>query len=251
MKKKWMKIFLFCFLQSAFLIAHSLQEGYMAYQNGERAETIVQREAYFNLALKHYSGYEPKDGYLFYNMGNCYYQLNQYGMAVWCYLKAHKEISYEKRVLDNLFKTYQALNLSPPTALKVKNSFFAFYPKINLNLQSTLFIVFAIAAFLSASAMLWFKNRLSKMLTPLFVMIALSFGATIWSPQYATKQAVLVEPTLVRCGAGLQYKEIDSQIEKVGQKVKIIGLSEDSNWAKVKTLNHKTGFVLTSHLRFL
>lgn len=251
MKKKWMKLFLFCILQTAFLSAHTLQEGYLAYQNGESAETIVQREAYFNLALKCYCEHEPKDGYLFYNMGNCYYQLNQYGMAIWCYLKAHKEISYEKRVLDNLFKTYQVLNLSPPTALKIKHDFFPFYPKMNQKLLSICFIVFAIGTFLSASVMLWFKNRLSKMLTPVFVMITLSFGATIWSPEYKAKHAILIEPTLIRCGAGLQYKEIDLQIEKMGQKVKIIALSEDANWAKVKTQNHKIGFVLTNHLRFL
>ena len=67
----------------------------------------------------------------------------------------------------------------------------------------------------------------------------------------SNKAGLFVEPSLLRCAAGKEYKEISSKVIKEGEMFKVLEITPDQKWVKVKTSRGKKGYVEASHTRLL
>ncbi len=243
-------IFIILILATTWLRA-DFQEAFDLYQQGELATTIEEREQYFNQALLLYAENEIPNAQVYYNLGNCYYQLDQLGHALWYYHKACKLRPRDPKIIYNLQAVSQALDV--PTSLRdlfVKRLFF-FHFKLSEKEQSNLFIACAILAFLLASIALWRSNKWVLRGFSACLLALLMLLASLLHIEYAPSTGLFVEPAAIHCDAGLQYQVLDPNLCKVGEKCKILSLSENRDWVRVKSRGRPPGYVLSKHVRLL
>lgn len=233
------------------LNAHRFEEAYSMYQKGEAAEQLSEREYCFNQALKYYSEYEFPNGKLYYNIGNCYYQLNQIGMAIWYYHKALHLLPRDAKIKENLQKAQQLANVPESLWDKIGHQLLFWHYSLSPSEQTRSFIIFSLLAFIFGSLFIWFKKALYKYLAIVFLVSCAAFGSSRTWEHYHSKVAVFIQPALLRCDAGMQYKEVDQELIVSGQKVKVLEVSPDAEWLKVQTHDHKTGYVAAKQVRLL
>lgn len=242
----------FCLILMNPLEANSALKAHQAYLLGEKATSLPKREEYFNEALKHYSKIEGKSAKLYYNMANCYYQLDQAGIAIWYYYKAQALAPRDKKITQNLIRAQKRSQVQPPAIDKVLSTIFFFHTKFLSHEKKIIFYSLLILTFILGSLFIWLNRTVLRTLT-LYLLAPLTIFGVSLSIDYLNRysKAVLVQPSLIRCDAGTQYKEVSSEIELAGQKVKVLQMSQDQEWVKIKTSDNKQGYVAAEKIRML
>lgn len=244
--------FIFCLaIVASSLFGGDYQSAFEAYQLGERAETIEERAKYFNKALSLYSQNEVEDGKLYYNIGNCYYQLNQLGMAIWYYTKAQKLLPRDTKIEKNLQKAQKQAQTPISSWDHILKSVFFFHFKLKVEEQKAIFALLSLILTLFISLAIWIKKPFFKPLISIFSMAVCLFGFSLAKEHLNQGKALIIQPTLLRCDAGMQYKEIDHLLSAVGERCKVIEVSADGDWVKIKTTSGKKGYAQSDHIRFL
>ncbi|MCH9633258.1 MAG: hypothetical protein S4CHLAM6_16110 [Chlamydiae bacterium] len=241
---------LFCACLSP-LFASQYDQAYQSYQDGEEASLIVEREKHFNEALELYTANEQVDGKLYYNIANCYYQLNQVGMAIWYYHKAEQLLPRDVKIKENLLKAQEVAKATPTHWEVIKKQTFFWHYLLNPQERSIAFIGLAVLAFIVGSYYFWVRKTLLKYLTMALVVGCSAVGISLSAGKQSARLGVFVQPSLLRCDAGMQYVEVDSEILTAGQKFKVLEISSDQQWLKVKTQKNKKGYVPSSQVRLL
>jgi tetratricopeptide (TPR) repeat protein len=138
---------------------------------------------------------------LYYNLGNCYYKLDQKGMAVACFLKARRLDPRSEDIKANLYFVRSTLrdkyedSLQNPIWEFVKNS--SLYFKAN---ELTWFIfAFYILAIIILIYMVFFKERNTAVIIIILALVFLmvaggSMLAVNLKLNYHTPRAVILEP---------------------------------------------------------
>ncbi len=234
------------------LFAGSLEDAHQSYLLGEKATETEERERYFNQALKSYSEVESEDAKLFFNIANCYYQLDRRGMAIWYYHKAQALAPRNKKIEQNLNRAYQQSAMTPSAMEKVISQLFFFHTKLLPSERQMLFYLFSLTAFMLLSLFIWLKKPLFKTLSIYALALLAVMGTSlVVSNQSKHLSAILIQPSLIRCDAGKHYKEVDSRLELAGQKVKVLEISPDEKWVKIKVPSHLEGYVPAEKIRML
>lgn len=231
------------------LFAGLYEEATLAYKKGEKTESIEEREAYFNQALSLYTQEESTGGRHLYNIGNCYYQLGQLGLAIWYYEKALKELPREIQIQENLAKAKQQAHVIFNPWESVQKHLFFWNQLLSKKEQGYAFAGLMLLTFFLISGYIWLKKTPLKLLSIGFCLLCafLVYKETdlISRPQ----KGLFVQPALLRCAPGNEYQTVDSELVPAGQWFTMVGVSEDKEWVKVKTYPQKTGYVHHSLVR--
>ncbi len=231
------------------LWADSLTEAHKAYQQGEAAQTIAEREIHFNQALKLYLENEKPHGKMYYNIGNCYYQLNQPGMAIWYYQKAEKLLPRDHKIEQNLAKAKEQVKAPFHKEYEIKKRLLFWQYFLSPQERSIAFIALSLITFILSSSYIWLKKKGLKYLTIAFCLMTFVMGTALSQFDLKEKTGIFIQPSLLRCDAGMQYKAVDQNLIPIGEIFKVLELSEDGSWVKVKVSQNKKGYVNSELVR--
>jgi tetratricopeptide (TPR) repeat protein len=223
-----------------------------AYQQGERSQTIAERNRSFNKALTLYTTIEEQGsfGEVEYNIANSYFQLLEYEKALLYYARSLKKIPREYKVQANFLTTLD--KIKDPETWKAKRWIDFFSGKTFLTDKELLFwFVSAIIAFVvSWSFFIWLRKRMWRMLSLLFTLFFLCILSVFLCRVYLTfPEGVIMQNTMVYHDAGGYYRSVGPPLLS-GSLIKVIE-RYNNEWLKVKLSDGKVGFILRKNLELI
>ncbi|MBS4169065.1 hypothetical protein [Parachlamydia sp. AcF125] len=235
-----------------FLIRENLQKDLSkvenAYQAGERATTLSERKKAFNQALEGYLQlevtYHPLygNGKLYYNLGNTYFQLSEYPLAILYYEKALNLLSDPVKAEENLRISRQKLEIeSTPHRVNVFQSlvFFHKWP-LPTRLQGLSLSLILITGCLSL--FIWYPYPGIHSLCGCLATVALILlGSALYSRFFSSVDAIVTHPTFLFREAGAQYAKVREDPLIAGSKVEVLDFSK-KGWIKIATSQGEVGY---------
>ncbi len=228
------------------------------YQTGEKAKTVAQRKQAFNQALDLYvaleQDYQPQygTGRLYYNIGNTYFQLGQYGWAILYYQRAKALMPRADRVQHNLAVVQDKLSLPHSDEKGLIGRVFFFHTYFSLPERLQLFAVFCLFTLFFYSAYLWSKHvwylKSAVVAGSLMGIMLLSLGYTRY---LAPLEATLVQSTELRRDAGEQFAKVTQQPLPTGMTLEVLSILPDGSWFKVLSPNGELGYVPQDAIRLI
>ncbi|MCB1119647.1 MAG: tetratricopeptide repeat protein [Chlamydiia bacterium] len=217
-----------------------LQSAEQAYHKGEKAKNLAERELAFNTALKHYlqleKTYHPNfgNGKLYYNLGNTYFQLENYPRALYAYTLAHKLDPYTPRIEQSLKTTLKKLDL-PDTPSP-------FYEQLPLTRLLQIYALLLLITFLCLSLTIWKKlPRLPSLLSlTLFCLFSLFWLIRFY---FIPLEALLITSSPLYRDAGTEYTTLTTL--PPGASIRVLSLKNNGTWAHVTTPDNTRGYLPT------
>jgi len=226
-----------------------LQTAEETYRRGESASNLSERKKAFNESLDLFlqldSDYHPSfgNGKLSYNIGNTYFQLEEYPQALFYYKKASALMPRSDVTKRNLIQTEQKLGLQKQPQLSLFSSFLL-QPWLSLPERLQLFFAAAVITLLFASTWIWTQQRWAwhatvVMLFP-FVLLLINLTFTYY---LSPIEAVLLHAVELRRDAGTEYAKVIKEPIGGGATVEVLGTSPNGKWLKVLTPEGNLGYV--------
>ncbi|NGX57580.1 MAG: hypothetical protein K940chlam3_00473 [Chlamydiae bacterium] len=198
----------------------------------------AQREQLLNKAL---AGFLKENNTM--NIGNVFFELQQYPWAILYYARALKEDP------DNvLAQKYLDLAI---TKLPI-DSTFTLEARMSQKIIFYFFFLFLCLSFLTASIYIWFQHKL--WLVPLagFAVICLGFlFYATWNQYFTPLPAIMVKSSALYKGEGQKFGVVGDEPLFAGSSVQVVEVSEQSNWLKVETHDGFIGYLPIKSLRIL
>ncbi len=243
------KILLFFLLSTCFSLFGTIsEEAEKAYLQGETAKNYAERREAFNQALSLYSALPASSGRILYNLGNCYYHLGEYGMAIWYYRRAAKYIPGEERLRVNLNAALRMAGISKSVSEITKERIFFFHYRWTEKQKDRFLSVSCVLAFLF---LVGFGKRYRRV-GQFFLAVSVLFGISLYLSSFPPrKRGVLLQAVSLRCDRGEHYSRIDDIPEFAGKRITVLEMIPENPWIKVKTEEGKTGYVLGEYIGFL
>lgn len=228
------------------------------YQKGVMAKTIGEREEAFEKALALYlamfnemKAEEKINGYICYNIGNCYFNLNQINQAIYYYRLGLSVLPGNETLTENLAialnKRSDAVDIEIGW---IKQTLLFFHYRISASARITVLIVCSIIASLLLMV-LYFRRSTPAMYSAgillvvsgvLFVSLAVSY----YAPNH---YGILLTTTNVRRGAGVNFAGITEKPLGGGSSVWVLSLKD--GWYTVKLNDGRKGYVQQKDLKLV
>lgn len=231
-----------------------IKEAQEAYLEGETAESSTEKEQAFNRALKLYLQLEgePGNGKLFYNIGNTYFQLGEYGWAILYYSRALNLMPRNNKAFFQriLAQTKQGLPLSVEEPILDKLFFwhrlFSFQERLWLSMVAFM-VTFAVL-----SGFIWTRLYLFKALSITSVVVTfLLFGSVLTSQYLSPVRAVMVGSYGLYHGPGERFALSTQTPMIAGVEVIVEEISDDGEWFKIETKEGLVGYVPVDTIRII
>ena len=230
-------------VDSLFVSANNL------YKNGKFEEAIEQYKAI--------ESQELTSSELYYNLGNSYYKLNKVGPSIYYYEKALKLNPLNEDVKNNLiFAKRLALDnieALPQTVFQKLNK--NYVQKLSYNQWAIVAVVFSILASL-LFLLFYFSETPSKkrfyfvtsIISFFFLISTIFITYTQHNFTIKNKEAIVfAEETEVRNAPTLNSEEVFT----LHEGTKVIVLDEVDNWKKIKLIDGKIGWIISSEIKEL
>ena len=196
------------------------------YQEGVESPTVAGREESFNSALTQLVDVPIHSGQYYFDVGNSYYQLQQYPWAVFYYLKAQRELPRNEEILQNLASAQAQLEIPA-------QSHRSWMPlSVTEELMIAQLLILLTTLFLSLR--IWFQDRFLTPLSNGLAVVTLCFLLAIISHHYLTP----VDGVLAK--AAILYKQPELESDRVfldplppGTILQVIGEGDREGWLKV------------------
>jgi len=235
-----------------------LADAEASYRKGEVAKTISDRKQAFNDSLLIYQeleqDYHPTfgDGKLYYNIGNTYFQLEEYSWAIFNYLRAQKLMPRDEKPSLNLEIAQDKLSLKKSDPQTFFSKVFFFHTYLSLPERLQLFFLFSLIAFLISSAVIWLPNVWLARGKWISLFVAGIFLLSIAYTQYFSPlQGVLVQSTDLYRDAGTEYAKVGKSPLSAGLEVEVIETVPNGKWLKIIGPQGDPGFVSSEVIRIL
>lgn len=235
-----------------------LERAHENYQKGEQAKTLGERSDAFNEALREYLALEEKhqprfgNGKLFYNIGNTYFQLNQYPLAILYYYKAKALMPRNEKVQNNLKVAQEKLGIVEKQDSFFLDPLYSWITWTSFPEKIQLFSGLTMATFLFASLSIWIQRGWLKR-TAIFlgILAGLMLVGFVFGHYFGSIEGVVVKSASLYRDAGFQYAKVQQEPLLSGIKVEILGLAEEGKWVKIMTPKGTLGYVPQEILRIL
>ena len=236
----------------------SQDEALENYHQGIAATTVGEREQYFEKALELYIAKFNSmkqggavNGLLCYNIGNCYFNLEQNEEAIFYYQLGKKLLPTNEKIAANLAQaTAKRKNAVDIKTGGLQEGVLFFHYKLS-TLQRIRILVGA--AILAAVSLCWLMiranitARYTALLTG-FVGICLlgSLAVEYYMPSH---MGILMDSSDVRRGAGTGFAPITSRPLGGGSSLKVISIVD--GWYTVKLNDGRQGFIQQEKLKLI
>jgi len=232
-----------------------LQEAYQAYSAGELAKTVSDRKKDFNKALTLYSQVEfrhQNDGRLYYNIGNTYFQLEEYPLAIYNYYRAQALCPNDDKINQNLQIALDKAGIKEDSKEDIFNQIF--YPHYHLALSDRLraFFISGLALLAFISAYIWYQQKWLWNVIILSGLVCLFFFcSTLYTRFISPLEGVMVQSALLYRDAGTEYAKVKDEPILGGSKVQVIDFLKQGTWVKVMTNDGTLGYVPQKSIKLL
>ncbi len=252
-----LRFFLILIFFNYHLIAlYSQDEADNFYQKGVESKSLGERETNFEKALKLYLEMQLKlkengaeNGYLHFNIGNCYYNLNQLGEAILYYKQALKHLPNDEKILQNFEiankKRISFVDIESDNKLIETLLFFHFSFTEKTKILLVLFVSIIIFIFFIGS-IVFNKNIFRRTVyfsAFIYLIFLISLAVNYYYPQ---KEGVLIKDSLVLQDAGENYASLNEKPYGIGSTIRVI--SKKGEWYKVLLNDGRFGYVKESNL---
>lgn len=226
------------------------------YQKGVESKSLGERETNFEKALKLYLEMQLKlkengaeNGYLHFNIGNCYYNLNQLGEAILYYKQALKYLPNEEKILQNFEiankKRVSYVDIESNNKLIETLMFFHFsFTEKTKILLVLLFSIIVLIFFIGS--VVYKKNifrRIVYFSSFIYFVFLISLAVNYYYPQ---KEGVLIKDSFVLQDAGENYASLIEKPYGVGSSIRVI--NKKGEWFKVRLNDGRYGYIKESNL---
>jgi hypothetical protein len=236
-------------VQSTICGAVFQDKGFIQYGEGERASSAEQRTQAFREALHFYTALEKNypSGRLLYNIGNCYFQLSEYGLALYYYYKAEKLLPRDEKIKHNIQLTMEKLSLHEKSSESFVSSIF----KFSLYEQMIILLSFMLITFIFASLYIWLHISAFRFcsIVSCFCSILICINV-LWGQYLSEVTGVLIQPTAVYVGPGLEYALANTPPQLSGMKVSVLQ-TEQHDWLKIRVSSGQEGYVMQKNVRVI
>ena len=250
-----MLMFPFCQMP---LLAEGLQtqlnEAYASYMQGANADTVPEQEAAFNRALKLYAQLEqePGNGKLFYNMANIYYELGEYGWAIYYYRQAQQLLPRNDQIRQQLTRTLIKQGLMPPMEKPVAQNVLYWQYKMSQSERILLFVaLFSLTLFL-ASLLVWIRREPVKILFGLVASCsALVLGSILYAQYFAPFEAIVVGAYGIYHAPSEESAIVSGEPLIPGTSIEVRAMIDDGSWLRISTPSGQTGYLPSEAARIV
>jgi tetratricopeptide (TPR) repeat protein len=209
-------------------------------QKGESKRLLMLRSA--NLFTQLIKEQEIENGYLYYNIGNAYYEAGEKGKAILNYRRAERFIPSYQDLKYNLTKVRGEIGLSQARDSwwrgLVKNLFF-FHYLIDLNMRGIFFLLFFILFWFMLTVSIFYRNSFTVFLQGSFLVAFFCLGISVaFSAYHLQRQdtgVVTKLSTIPRKGPGNSYQPAFKQPLPGGTEFEL--LKREGDWWRVRLYN--------------
>lgn len=236
--------------------AQSLIEAQMSYLHAERTKVVSERKEGFNksleLFLKLEKKYDPAhgNGKLYFDIGNNFFQLEEYPQALLYYYRAEELRPDDAKVKTHIALAQKKLGLENSAKPAAFGWLFYFHNHYSLPERLQQLAFFVILAFLLLSLYLWFSNRFLYICTLIIGCIAaLEFLSVSYTYLFSAQEGVIIKSSLLYRDAGTQYAKVKPEPLAAGLKVKLHNAALAGKWIKIETDDGTVGYLPQETLR--
>lgn len=266
MKSKYLLVVIFLLVAAAFLVLPYLhpelkksEEAFDSYTKGEKAKTIAERKDAFNKALALYLDLEKEgnsefsNGKLYFNIGNTYFQLSEYAMAILYYERALALMPNSEKVRHNLAIARDKLGIVEKSTPSILQKIFFFHSDFSLPLRLQIFFWLSVIGYGLWSAYLWAENKpwIKRGMIIIGILCSVFLISLGYSRYISPMEGVIVKATNLYRDAGTQYATVLSTPITSGNKVEILNIQAEGKWLKVLTSDGNIGFVPSEAIRVI
>lgn len=233
-----------------------LQEAQKNYLAGEKAQNVEERKQFFNASLTTLldleKTYNPSlgNGKLYYDIGNTFFQLEEYPHALFYYYRAHQLRPNDEKVNSHIALSQNKLGLPIANQDTAFDWLFFFHHNFSLPERLQLFSLGTFLTFLFMSLYLWLPNRMIYLLiyasliftAPLFLSVCYSY---VFSPV----EGVMIRSSALYRDAGEHYAKVKTEPIPAGLKIQVLNATGAGKWLKILTADGTIGYVPEESIR--
>lgn len=234
----------------------SLNTAQLNYLAAERTDSVAERKEGFNSSLESFlkieNKYDPSfgNGKLYFDIGNNFFQLEEYPQALLYYYKAEKLRPTDEKVKTHIALAQKKLSLKTNSKSAAFDWLFSFHNHYSLpeRLQRLSFLI--ILTFISLSLYLWVNNRLIYLST--LVLAALTtvlFLSVSYTHFFSPEEGVVIKSSPLYRDAGTHYAKVTPEPLAAGLKVKLQDSTLGGKWIKIETNDEVVGYIPQESLR--
>lgn len=228
-----------------------------SYRQGESSTVIADRKEAFNKALDLFlkldGDYHPHfgNGKLSYDIGNTYFQLGEYPLAILYYKRAENLMPRSELIKRNLNLANEKLGLKPQEN-KGLFDFLLLKPFLSLPERLQIFFVLAVFTLILTSAWLWTKKQWLSNVGVIFLLLLtaamFNLGLTYY---FSPIEGVLINSAELRRDAGKEFAKVKDEPISGGTTVEVTATSPNGKWLKVIIPGGEFGFVPVESVRLV
>lgn len=250
------QFFFFLFLlfnvsYSPFPLDAQENQGIQFYNTGLSAKTFEDQQTAFNQALYFFEDELQKESsspFLFHQIGNCYFQLNEYAWAILYYQRSLQLNPENTEVIENLGLAREILSLPSSSSFFKDNQFFAFLfsPTQRLRLLFWLSCLTLIGFCFSFI----FTSSLSKKILVIFSFsTALVWLICFFAYFLTPTEGILVQASKLYSAPSFDQPQLLNPPLLAGRQVRILQATETGEWVKIQTPEKTIGYLPFSVIR--
>jgi tetratricopeptide (TPR) repeat protein len=232
----------------------SMQEkAFSLYTKGVEDQTPEQRKKDFNNSLELYLDLASQypSGSLYYNIGNCYFQVGEYGLAIFYYYKAKVLLPRSDLVQTNLSIALSKVGIPLPLSSFVDDYLLCFYTKLSAYEKGLWAIGAFMLTFIFFSFYIWFSLQAFRKCGLITLTIALLlYGSLLWQQFFVLPEAIVIRTSLLYRGPGMQYMTLPQPC-LAGTKAQVLEVADDGNWLRLQTKERGEGYISKENARLL
>lgn len=187
--------------------------------------------------------------HLFYNLGNCYFRLKDFGRAILFYEKALTLAPRDAAIAYNLGLAREMIvdKVQPKKRNIIAELFLGIYSLLNINewtvaslgIYLLLMLTVILGLLVKARAYTRVLKRIAVIALVVLVFCAVNAGAKIYASKCHAFAIVVLEEAKARSGPGADFAEVF--VVHSGTKVRIMG--EHQDWAQVSLEGGLSGWL--------
>jgi tetratricopeptide (TPR) repeat protein len=199
------------------------------------------------------SGSGLKTADIYYNVGNAYFRLNEYGKAIASYRRALRVAPRDQDILANLRYVRGMVKdkIDQPKSTEMFQEMFFFHYEFNRAESEAIFMCAYLVAALLATLYLFVKPRALRWLAVAALALALTFGASTlvhaYHAAYPNEVVVVVDEADIRTGPGDNY--IVSFNLHDGAELEVRKRGED--WSQIELPDGRRGWARNAQIEVI
>ncbi len=222
------------------------------YRIGEEAKTIAEKQTAFNRSLTNYLQLEDAslpshgNGKLFVNIGNAYFQLQEYPQAKFYYTQAEVLKPGSADIKEALTAVDKKLGIAQNNVKTLFPVFLSLPERLQLFFTLSL-IALILMAFMIKHPLTQIKHGL-KIISCLIAILLVSF---VYTQYFSPVEAILLHSANIKRDAGIQYANAGNGPLPAGTRVEVIDIVDDGSWVKIITSDGILGYVPNDKIRII